>query len=613
MKKLHWFILIGLITSILASAGYALFEHLNSEIANREAKFYKDEAETIRNSVTAMIEEKEKSTLALAITMQNNYDLIEAFNEGFVPDERLKYIIKVLREKTHYKNVWFQLIDHSGKTVYRSWTPLHGDNLIFRSDIKKVLNRPEVMSGISVGLFTMSFKALVPIYDNKNRFLGVFEVITHFNSISEQFYKKGIRSIVLADKRFKDRLKYHYTNRFIDDYYIANFNAESKWINYIQRRGVENYLNIENYRLENGEMFISVPIKNCNKETIGYYILIKSFDDIKDTSLSFFIFKFITIAGALSAIFMLVVIFLLWRRSEQRKQYYKQILNASSNIIIVFNRDYNIIDINRRFFDYFSDYRTLEEFKERNRCISDFFVKEDGLLQKFMNREKHWLQFLIDHPDKEYKAKVIYKDCEWYFKVYVNSIKSREKENHYVVVFNDVTTLEKQRKELEKASLTDPLTEIGNRRYFNLKLDEEIARSQRYSTPLSVIMFDIDHFKRVNDQYGHDVGDVVLKEIVNAVKRNLREIDIFCRVGGEEFMVILPETRLNNSYQIAEKIRKIVESHSKESIPKVTISLGIVQLLDEDSKDSLLIRVDKALYMAKESGRNRSCIAKENQ
>ena len=144
-------------------------------------------------------------------------------------------------------------------------------------------------------------------------------------------------------------------------------------------------------------------------------------------------------------------------------------------------------------------------------------------------------------------------------------------------------------------------------------MDEEIARSQRYSTPLSVIMFDIDHFKRVNDQYGHDVGDVVLKEIVNAVKRNLREIDIFCRVGGEEFMVILPETRLNNSYQIAEKIRKIVESHSKESIPKVTISLGIVQLLDEDSKDSLLIRVDKALYMAKESGRNRSCIAKENQ
>ena len=611
MKKLQWFVLIGSIVAILMSVGYNIFEYLNKEIARREAKFYKDEAETIRNSVVSMIEGKEKSTLALAIAMQNNYNLIEAFKSGTVAEQRLKHIIEILNKNTHYKNIWFHLIDRSGKSIYKSWTQIDGNDSTSRDDVKHILSRPEVKSGISVGISTISFKAMVPIYD-RNKFLGIFEVITHFNSIDRQFHKKGIHSIVLADKRFKDRLKYHYTNRFIDDYYVANFNAELEWINYIHNHGVENYINIDDYRLENGYMFLSAPIKDSNNEKIGYYILIKPISNIEDASLSFFIFKFITIIIAFITVVVIIIIFLLWRRSEQRKHYYKQIIDASSNIILILNRENNIIDINKKFFDYLNDYKSLEEFRTNHRCISDFFVKENGLLQKYMDG-KYWLQFLIEHPVKENKAKVVYKSKEWYFKVYINTIKNRDKENHYVVVLNDVTTLEKQRKELEKASLTDPLTEIGNRRYFNVELDNEIIRSKRYSVPLSIIMFDIDHFKKVNDHYGHDIGDLVLKEIVNVVKKKLRQTDIFCRVGGEEFMVILPETEASHSYQIAEKIRKLVESYSKESIPKITISLGVVQLLYEDNRDSLLIRVDKVLYEAKNSGRNRSCIAKENQ
>ncbi|SFP53967.1 sensor domain-containing diguanylate cyclase [Hydrogenimonas thermophila] len=606
MKKLHWFILIGSIVAILTSIGYVLFNYLNKEVSVREEKFYSNEAETIRNSVIAMIEEKEKSTLAIAVTMQNNYVLIDSFKSGIVPEERFKYIIKMLNEKTLYKNVWFQLIDKNGKSLYRSWTS-NNYHITNREDIKLLLKKPEVQSGINVSAFTIYFKALVPIYDKDRQFLGIFEVITHFNSIARQFHKKGTHSIILADKRFKNILKYPYTNKFIDDYYVANFNADSYWIDYIKRNGVENYINITSYRIETDQMILTVPIKNSN-ETIGYYILIKPISNIKDASLSFFIFKFITLAGSLSAILMIIIIVLLWRRSEQRKYYYKHIIDASSNIILVLNKNNNLIDINRKFFDYFSDYKSLEEFKAEYKCIGDFFVKEDGLLQKFMDG-KHWLEFLIEHPTKEYKAKIVYKDKEWYFKVHANSI-FKSKNTHYVVILNDVTTLEKQRKKLEKASLTDPLTGIGNRRYFNIKLDNEIIRSKRYSVPLSIIMFDIDHFKKVNDEFGHDVGDSVLKELARIIKKNLRQIDIFCRVGGEEFMIILPETEEKNAYQISEKLRKIVESHSKESIPKVTISLGIAQFFKNDDKDNLLKRVDNALYKAKENGRNQSCIAK---
>jgi len=131
-------------------------------------------------------------------------------------------------------NVWFQLIDNKGVSIYKSWTSKGKDSLIDRDDIKKMLKNPEIKSYIGVDSFTIAFRALVPIYDNKDRFLGIFEVITHFNSIERQFHKKDIYSIVLADKKFKDRLKYGYTNKFIDDYYVANFNAESKWINYLK-------------------------------------------------------------------------------------------------------------------------------------------------------------------------------------------------------------------------------------------------------------------------------------------------------------------------------------------------------------------------------------------
>ena len=608
MKNIKLFILVCLAAIVMTGAGYAIFEKLKEEISEREAKFYKGEVETIRNTLIAMIEEKEKATLALAITMQNNYDLIDAFESGNVSDERLKYIIKVLNEKTLYKSVWLQLIDSRGVSIYRSWTSKRGDSLIARDDIRKMLKSPEIKSGISVDSFAISFKAMVPIYDDKKRFLGIFEVITHFNSIDRQFHKKDIHSIVLADKQFKSRLKYGYTKKFIDDYYVANFNADPRWIDYLKKHGIENYLNIDDYIVEGDHIILSVPIKDVDQKIIGYYILIKPVPEIDDKSLSFFIFKIITATVFLLIFFTIFSILLLWRRSSQQKRYYKQIIDTSSNIILVIDKD-GIVDANRRFFDYFSGYSSLDEFRRDYACISDLFVKEDALLQKYMDG-KLWVEFLLDNPNKEFKVKILYKDNEWYFNAYANVVKNSTKELRYVVVLNDITILENQRKELEKASLTDPLTGIGNRRYFNIKLDNEIIRSKRYSLPLSIVMFDIDHFKFVNDNYGHDAGDEVLKEIVNIIGKSLRETDIFCRVGGEEFIIILPETPQNNAFNIAEKLRKIVESHSKEPLPNVAISLGVTQLLESDNKDSLLKRADDALYEAKDSGRNCSCIAK---
>jgi len=154
-------------------------------------------------------------------------------------------------------------------------------------------------------------------------------------------------------------------------------------------------------------------------------------------------------------------------------------------------------------------------------------------------------------------------------------------------------------------SETDPLTGIYNKGKFNQVLEEELKKVKRYGRPLGVILFDIDHFKKINDTYGHQVGDYVLKTIAKLVKENIRDTDTFARWGGEEFVILAPETDLNGLKTLAEKLRKIIENHDFEPVKKVTSSFGITEAVPEDTTDTVIKRADEALYLAKERGRNR--------
>ncbi len=160
-------------------------------------------------------------------------------------------------------------------------------------------------------------------------------------------------------------------------------------------------------------------------------------------------------------------------------------------------------------------------------------------------------------------------------------------------------------KKMKQLAITDTLTGIYNRYHFNTALEKEIYRAHRYERSFALLMFDLDHFKKVNDSYGHAVGDTVLIRTCNLVAACLRESDIFARVGGEEFMIILPETQEDVALEIAERIRKSVETHSFVPIKQVTISIGLVRNRPDEDLEKLLNRVDSALYAAKNSGRNR--------
>lgn len=160
---------------------------------------------------------------------------------------------------------------------------------------------------------------------------------------------------------------------------------------------------------------------------------------------------------------------------------------------------------------------------------------------------------------------------------------------------------------LRDSSIIDELTQAYNRRYLNDALENAIARLKRYDNNISLILLDIDHFKKINDTLGHSAGDHVLKELVQIIWGTIRTIDMIFRIGGEEFIILLPETTLSNATQVAEKLRLKIQEKPIVNTTKVTISAGVIQLDKSESIDELMKRVDELLYKAKNSGRNRIC------
>ncbi len=174
----------------------------------------------------------------------------------------------------------------------------------------------------------------------------------------------------------------------------------------------------------------------------------------------------------------------------------------------------------------------------------------------------------------------------------------------FVSTGKDITHRVEMEMQLQKLASTDYLTGLYNRFKFEELFAQEMTRCQRYDKALSIIMFDIDDFKNINDTYGHNTGDTVLKEISTLVKSHIRQSDILARWGGEEFMLLTPEVDLESAYLLAEKLRKVVDGFTFTTVGHITCSIGVIQLGADEDCTALCKRVDAALYKAKESGKN---------
>lgn len=293
---------------------------------------------------------------------------------------------------------------------------------------------------------------------------------------------------------------------------------------------------------------------------------------------------------------------------ESTKQLLQQIINTDSSFIVLAD-DKNVIYANKTILE-FAGYSSIEEFKEKHHYLAEMFEKVENnndFIQPY-NDGVHWIEYLRKEQDSK-KLKVrIKKDGESrYFRPYAKDIKTDDKVL-YLITFDEITNEYIKIKELEHMASTDILTKLFNRSKLNDVLEKEIALSNAISSTLSIIFIDIDHFKRVNDTYGHDIGDKVLIDIANIISSTTRSGDIAARWGGEEFMITLQATDASQAYILAEKLRVTVENHTFAIVGNLTISLGITQYRHNESEKTFIKRVDKALYEAKESGRNRVVI-----
>lgn len=276
------------------------------------------------------------------------------------------------------------------------------------------------------------------------------------------------------------------------------------------------------------------------------------------------------------------------------------VMDQQNNIVLVTDGD-NIISANRKFYDFF-EVESLEEFEKEFHSLPDTFISHKNFYSPL--EDKNWISEILNLSQKDRVVSIVeLKSVEpKAFTVQLNKLSSDE--TNYVVTLTDITALKLESQKHYYNATHDILTSIFNRAFFLDVLREEFEKAIRYEANFSLILLDIDHFKTFNDRYGHLKGDEVLKRLSKTVYDNVRKSDVFARWGGEEFILLLPETNLEKAELLAENLRKKIEKIDMKGIHKITASFGVSQYIDGDDRDSLIKRADVALYDAKESGRN---------
>lgn len=237
---------------------------------------------------------------------------------------------------------------------------------------------------------------------------------------------------------------------------------------------------------------------------------------------------------------------------------------------------------------------------------------------------------IVKHPEQNTHIMEELKSTISNKEVWIGNIKNRKKdgseywvqqtiipkineENNNIESFLSINVDITAKIELEKMASTDKLTNIYNRRMLDQFLQVEIEIANRHKEELSLIILDIDHFKHVNDNFGHLAGDKILSELSNIISNNLRNSDIFGRYGGEEFLIICPKTNKHNAFILAEKLRIIVKTFEFDKVGYKTVSIGISDFQENDSIETLFKKADEALYIAKNSGRDKCVVYEDNK
>lgn len=496
--------------------------------------------------------------------------------------------------------VVMQFHNADGTSLLRMHQPkVYGDPIASQRPMVAYVHRHHTLSyGFEEGRQGLAFRMLVPVID-RGVYLGAVEFGLSTPFITEKIYRHtGYVSLFFIQQNFLGVFAH------IDNYLqIGNYIAIDIPVKLLPL--LEEYKR-ENNRFENSVVdydkqsfaITSLPVKTYLNEPMGAIVFIRPVTDF-ESHISQMILATAVIVFSLIVILGLIINRIYDTVSNKirfQEMYSQSVLDAIPSPIIVTD-GHQIIAANQTFLSYFH-YINILDFKRDHACVCEYFEEGDteDYLMPMLN-DQRWTEYINDHPLINHKAKITMDDKTTIFDVKLSLLRFKA-ENRYVVVFTDISSM-------QSISMTDALTGIANRLHFSMVYEHAINVALREKLPLGIIFFDIDHFKRVNDIYGHLSGDKILKHIAQLVKQRLRKSDIFARWGGEEFIILLPDTSLEEASQVADMLRVTIGSEIFEGVGTITCSFGATVLKENESAEMLLKRVDELLYQAKEDGRNR--------
>jgi diguanylate cyclase (GGDEF)-like protein/PAS domain S-box-containing protein len=273
------------------------------------------------------------------------------------------------------------------------------------------------------------------------------------------------------------------------------------------------------------------------------------------------------------------------------------VIDLIDDLIFYKDRHFKYIGCNAAFLNFIGkttkDLIGKDDFEIFDHNLASLFRKNDKLMlaQGNVRSNEEW----VTYPDNK-KVYLLTKKIPFVYDGTNTGI---------LGISRDITSLEKANQRLQEQTLLDELTRVKNRKAYNLKIKSLLAVFERYQTPFSIISIDIDDFKNINDNFGHDVGDKVLQNFAALLEKNIRETDHLFRIGGEEFVILSESKTKVDAIQLAEKLRYIVASTVLLPKINVTISLGICEVTEGDSPNTIAKRVDNLLYEAKSDGKNK--------
>ncbi|MEA3315171.1 MAG: diguanylate cyclase [Campylobacterota bacterium] len=504
----------------------------------------------------------------------------------------------------------------------------YGDNLSeFREDYIYVQEKQKTIRGFVKGRTIHGFRNTYPIFDKNKNYIGAMEISFDSDKIQKYLNQQSkLHTHFIVHKSFFDTIE-NQTN--IYKKYVNSAEHNDYFISLNGNHSLEMCVNQNNLKLKENRKYIDKMInkgKNFsfyNKDRVVTFISIKNIKNTKVVAWfvaykdNIFIKNTITNTYYIQIIFFIILIiiaYLTYLKIEanyiidEEKTLLNSVLNLTNDIIFITNFK-EVFFSNSKFLDFFN-INNLEEFNKK--IDNDFlttFVHIEGYLYDIILKENETFPQLVERtPELERIVCILDKHISpQAFSLSLTEIYFNDDIN-YLVTLTDITSLKEKEQEITSKAYYDNLTQVYNRNKFDEIVSEEIIRAKRYKTNLTIGIIDIDHFKKFNDTYGHLIGDEILKMLANYLNTHVRDTDTFARWGGEEFVVLFPETSIENAQLACDKLRIGLSKLSHKKAGNITASFGITQYKLNDSLEDMFKRCDDALYKAKADGRNIVCI-----